>query len=161
MQLDQTLVNRILNIDFLSNVEEKYKDYIVEKDVKKAEKQISTLKWENICLEESGDITGYLSQNHQEADKLWNILTQEAKELLLPSLEEKLDFLIDENMLTVKIKQDILFNIIGIVVIDAYKEYVKSPFYSELLEIYEAGYIPCGWKGKYPGGSMYVYGGSE
>ena len=161
MQLDQTLINRILNIDFLSNVGEKYKDYIVEANVKNVDKHISTLKWENICLDESGDVSGFLAKNHSDKFQIWNDLVKEAKKLLLPGLEEKLNFLIDKNMLTVKIKQDILFNIIGIVVIGAYKEYVKSPFYNELLEIYEAGYIPYGWKGKYPGGSMYVYGGAE
>jgi len=30
-------------------------------------------------------------------------------------------------------------------------------FYLDLFEIYEKGYFPCGWRGKYPAGELIVY----
>lgn len=30
-------------------------------------------------------------------------------------------------------------------------------FYSELLRFYEAGHIPCGWRGEWPAGALLVY----
>jgi hypothetical protein len=33
----------------------------------------------------------------------------------------------------------------------------RSFFFSELLWVYEAGHLPCGWRGEWPAGSLLVY----
>ena len=50
------------------------------------------------------------------------------------------------------------FSILAIVVLDAYKEIIPvADFFNELMAIYEAGYLPCGWKGKKAEGQFVIY----
>lgn len=39
----------------------------------------------------------------------------------------------------------------------AFKQYKEEPFHNELLNIYEQGYFPCGWKGTYPNGKIIIF----
>lgn len=53
---------------------------------------------------------------------------------------------------------DISFNILTLVMADAYREIEPvSDFFAQLLEIYKEGFLPCGWKGKKYDGSFIVY----
>lgn len=52
---------------------------------------------------------------------------------------------------------EISFNIISIFMADFYSEYYQCVFYENVLKIYLAGQLPCGWDGKYPEGRIMVY----
>lgn len=115
------------------------------------------MKWENLNLDRVGDVTSYLSKNYRELyNKNWNNLAKEIKTNILPVINEKLDFLIQEGRLLESMKSQVLFDIMNIVLVRSYSSVCKSEFYDELYQIYISGYIPCGWNGSYPEGNIKV-----
>lgn len=48
-------------------------------------------------------------------------------------------------------------DIINIIMVLSYSKYYQSSFYQKLLYVYEHGYLPCGWSGRYPKGKLLVY----
>lgn len=53
---------------------------------------------------------------------------------------------------------DLCFNVLAIVTIDAYKGILETPpFFRQLLSLYQQGHLACGWKGKKDKGCFLVY----
>ena len=121
--------------------------------LKEAEKNINSLKWENFVLEKDGDFSVYLFKNHSDIYKHWNSLANSAKEEIIPEIEARLDNLIGEGKLVASMKDQIIFDIIGLAIYLTIKKEVpqaESIFYDDLYALYQAGYIPCGYtKGYY------------
>lgn len=130
------------------------------KDVLKA---ITTRKWENMVLETQGDVTEQLSmrsikglgREYQE----WNNLVQNFKNDYMPQLNAQWGIALQQYGLnTSEVLSDVSFNILSIIVIDAYKTLVPMPqFFCRLLEVYELGYLPCGWRGTKGNGKLIIF----
>ena len=121
------------------------------KKLQEAEKNINSLKWENFVLEKDGDFSVYLFKNQSDIYKHWNSLGISAKEEIIPEIEARLDNLIGEGKLVASMKDQILFDIIGIARYLTIKKEVpqaESTFYDDLYALYQAGYIPCGYAGE-------------
>ena len=65
-------------------------------------------------LEKGGDFSVYIFKNHSDIHKHWNSLGISAKEEIIPEIEARLDNLIGEGKLVASMKDQILFDIIGI-----------------------------------------------
>ena len=115
--------------------------------------------WGNVCLEEENEITVFLGANHRdEFHKKWNQFVDEVKEIIIPQITPVIVEQINRLGLPEEdVLSDIEFNVVGIAVISYYKEYVHSPFFDNLLDIYCSGHLPYGWRGKYPRGVIRVY----
>lgn len=126
-----------------------------------AVKGILSTKWENICLEERGNLTAYLSCNHKDKYKHWNYEVEIIKKEYLPQIRERLEKNVKEHNFSEEISKELLneisFNIISIFMADFYSEYYQCAFYENVLKIYLTGQLPCGWDGKYPEGRIMVY----
>ena len=126
-------------------------------------KAITSRKWENMILETQGDVTEQLSlrsinglgREYQE----WNNLVLDFKKNCMPQLNAQWEAALQHYELnTSDVLSDISFNILSITVVDAYKTLVPMPqFFCRLLEVYESGYLPCGWKGAKGTGKLIVY----
>ena len=107
---------------------------------------INSLKWENFVLEKDGDFSVYLFKNQSDIYKHWNSLANSAKEEIIPEIEARLDNLIGEGKLVASMKDQIIFDIIGLAIYLTIKKEVpqaESTFYDDLYALYQAGYIPC------------------
>ena len=126
-------------------------------------KSISSLKWENTVLEHQGDITSKLCDRslNGEGDemKLWNDLVKEWKSDYLPKMDSIWARNLDRIGLNVKeVIDDVRFNVLSIVMADAYAQIVPMDnFFKDMLAIYAMGYLPCGWSGKRDKGAFYIY----
>ena len=40
---------------------------------------------------------------------------------------------------------------------NCYKEFYHEPLFDAILSIYEQGYFPCGWQGRFPEGKILVF----
>lgn len=122
------------------------------------EKNINSIKWENLCLERRGDFTEYLLKNHKaKYNKYWNVEVRMIKEKYISKISEKIGIALQDNDLSIDVLDDIKMNILSIFMLEYYSEYYSSEFYNKMLEIYLAGHLPCGWSGKYPDGKFIVY----
>ncbi|MFV0243254.1 MAG: hypothetical protein ACK5H4_24860, partial [Lacrimispora sphenoides] len=80
MEIRSTMVEELVNCKWLQycgeqqNVQYDF-DVLFQKDHTKAIKTIISTDWENICLEERGNITAFLAiNNKEEYNKNWNQL---------------------------------------------------------------------------------------
>lgn len=133
-------------------------EYTYLSNKKKMVKSVNGIEWENICLEESNNLTGYLAKNEPEIyNGNWNTLVKKIKAEVLPKITDD----IEKQIIRLGLPKDILnavkFDIVSIIMVLSYEEYYKSVFYNEMLEIYLSGHIPCGWNGKYPEGNIFIY----
>ena len=153
MKIHSDVINELINIDFLKEERETRLPITQLKTVKEAEKNINSLKWENFVLEKDGDFSVYLFKNQSDIYKHWNSLANSAKEEIIPEIEARLDNLIAEGKLVASMKDQIIFDIIGLAIYLTIKKEVpqaESTFYDDLYALYQAGYIPCGFaKGCY------------
>ena len=153
MEIISEVVDNLTSIKLLVN-SRKTNIPIIELDkLSIAEKNITSLKWENFVLEQRGDLTAYLLKNERETFKKWNELSRDAKERIIPIVTKKMFTLVEEKKIFESMIPQIRFDIINISIYLTIKNEcmnVNSPFFDDLYTLYRLGYIPCGHaKGKY------------
>ena len=128
--------------------------YVRIDNAKKAVKGVASIDWENLCLEERGNFTSYLSKEHKkEYREHWNKTVLELKETFIPLLAERIIPALPEKGLSEKVWDDVRFNLITILMIDFYSYDVSVDFFDHLLEIYLSGHLPCGMEN----GKLIIY----
>lgn len=162
MEMDKEIKNRLLKIDWLCNcgsidILHLQNDYIYIKKTKEIETSLDNYKWENVGLKASGDFTEYLSLNYPKEDRYWNQLVAEAKEEIIVNISQSIIDKCNELEVLPEMVDYINWDIVTIAVIYSYKRYHESDFYNDMLKIYEAGHLPCGWIGRYPKGKFKIF----
>lgn len=165
MQINRQFIDILYDIPWFSNCGKQIPlQWGIKADsVSEVKKNITSIRWENIVLDNQGDMTEQLCirscQGIGDEYQEWNRLVDDYKRNYLPQLETQWKSQLTQLDLNVKeVTDDVSFNILGIVMADAYKEILPmSSFFSQLLEIYSNGYLPCGWKGKKNKGCFIVY----
>lgn len=161
MILGKDFINKIINCQWLQmcGIKEDF-EYDIEyaKSKKELEKKITSLAWENICLERRGDFTVYLHLNHRtEYDQYWNKEVRIIKSEYMPEIIDKITQALRNKDLSLDILEDMKMNIITLFMLEFYSEYYSSEFFERMLMIYLSGHLPCGWMGKYPKGRFLIY----
>ena len=150
MKINDDVIKSLISIPFLNGSRETTVPIKQIKKLQEAEKNINSLKWENFVLEKDGDFSVYLFKNQSDIYKHWNSLANNAKEEIIPEIEARLDNLVGEGKLVASMKDQILFDIIGLAIYLTIKKEVpqaESRFFDDLYALYQAGYIPCGYAG--------------
>ena len=150
MKINDDVIKSLISIPFLKESRETTVPIKQIKKLQEAEKNINSLKWENFVLEKDGDFSVYLFKNQSDIYKHWNSLANNAKEEIIPEIEARLDNLIGEGKLVASMKDQILFDIIGLAIYLTIKKEVpkaESRFFDDLYALYQAGYIPFGYAG--------------
>ncbi len=149
MNLEKEFINRMLSCDWLMKCGMKdtfeFDVYYLD-SVNEVAEHINSLKWENVCLDQMGDFTAYLSINYpDEYNNYWNEQVYTVKEKYVSVIEKK----IEKNMLRLNLPNSILedmkMNILSLFMLNYYSEYYESDFYQTMHEIYMKGHLPCGW----------------
>ena len=114
--------------------------------------------WEDAELEAQNELSGFLSRYHKAEDREWNKLNAAAREYLKNDVEEKFQPYALAHNLDKVFLSTLQWCLVGALREDAYRE-CNPPvrFFTDLLDIYEAGHFPCGWvEGKWPEGKLVV-----
>lgn len=117
--------------------------------------------WLDARTEARGKLTGFLASHDYDAYGHWNELARASRRRLeqgvLPHVRTAL-VRIDAEALAESIRLDLsLFALFS-----AYRRQLsRAPnFFAELFLVYQAGHLPCGWKGDlddWPAGSLLIY----
>ena len=168
MELDMDIVNLLKKCDYLHNMgkQENFpSNCICAKNLDQVLEKIEGLRWQNKFLEELASVTDRLFRYDMNKDedawiyssagktKGWNQLTLELDCVLSPSIERKLDALDLPDLIRV----NVLNTSIRMACVLCYRAYAPSPFFEKMLEIYQAGHLPCGWNGPMAKGCFIVY----
>jgi hypothetical protein len=126
-----------------------------------ATRKANSLKWENTTLEARNDMTSWLSSNHRDLyTKKWSEFINRHKEQTVSPLQEQVwgPFLEKLN-LNPKLVHSIRWDILHVLMEASYRDLIEHEFdfSGQLLRVYAAGHFPCGWKGRYPGGTLIVF----
>lgn len=165
MQINKEITDILYHISWFENCGKQGPSQlgIKAESVDEVKKHITSLRWENIELEYQGAMTGKLcNRSCQGIGKEyheWNNLVNEFKSVYLPKMKRQwINQLSLLNLNDKDVLNSITFNILGIVMADAFKEILPmSSFYVQLMEIYKSGYLPCGWLGKKDKGCFVIY----
>jgi hypothetical protein len=117
------------------------------------------LVWENTTLEAQNQLTLWLHLNAKDKYQEWNNIAIEHKNNTLNSLvEKKITPFQKEQNLDITFVHCVSWDIVGALMENSYlKVGHKAYFFLELLLIYEAGHFPCGWKGEFSDGQLFVF----
>lgn len=158
MKLDDHALNKLLGIKWFSSIGKPchISDINVANSSNEAGIYLSNPDWENVTLEESNKISGYLAVRYADLFQEWNKLAKEAKAFWNDELLKNIPNL--DGFDNVLLLQCIEWDVIHYLIEDAYKgKLKKSLFFDSLICIYESGHIPCGWDGVRPNGNLVVY----
>ncbi|WP_297429673.1 hypothetical protein [Clostridium sp.] len=128
------------------------------KDVSSVIKHCSSTRWQNILLEKGDDISAYIIVYRVKTKYSWNEVVKVIKNDILPEISKYVNKKWTKKYgESQEIKVEIESNLLTILLLHVFKEYKEEPFHNELLNIYEQGYFPCGWKGTYPNGKIIIF----
>lgn len=115
--------------------------------------------WENATLEARNQLTAYLWEHHSERYQDWNKITVKFDRKVVKPLTAKVwEPFRSERDLDVVFVHSLEWNILAALMEEAYMDCNHgSFFFHELLMVYEAGHLPCGWVGNWPQGSLVVF----
>lgn len=131
----------------------------IVKDKKTAVRSIRSLDWGNICLERDGDFSVFLHLNHnKEYNQFWNVVVEKVKESYMEDISTKIVKLLRKLDLPEFVLDDMRANIITQFMLNFYSDFgYEDPFWTQMFEIYMAGYLPCGWSGDAESGEFFIY----
>lgn len=122
------------------------------------QKSINSTKWENLCLDQMGDFTAYLSRNYREEyNKNWNEKVKMIKKDYISRISNDIEQVLLNKKFSFDIIDDVKMNVLSLFMLEYYSDYYTSGFYNKMLIIYMKGHLPCGWFGEYPTGKFKVY----
>ena len=163
MTLNPVLLDKIRGINWFHNVGElligpQPIDTIQIYTWKEAMLYYVTDYWEDAELEAQGELTAFLSRSHKAEYREWNKLNAASREFLKNDVEEKFQPYAQAHNLDKVFLSTLQWCLVGALREDAYKEFNPPVrFFTDLLDIYEAGHFPCGWvEGKWPEGKLVV-----
>lgn len=132
-------------------------DYIWAKDMKDVEKNVNSIKWENMYIEEMNEITMFLDMNYLELSMLWNEQIEMIERKYMVELRKRIREAANKHSLPERVVSQVGYALKIIFICEFYSEQYHSEFYENLLEIYLSGHLPCGYKGRYRKGSIIIY----
>jgi hypothetical protein len=115
--------------------------------------------WENAQLEAQNQLTMWLHNHDRAHYQHWNEFVSKYKqEVVTPLTETVLLPYHQRHSLDVAVVQSVQWDVLGALMENTYLTSGHSSFFFlELLCIYEAGHLPCGWQGEWPVGKLLVY----
>lgn len=164
MHIDESIVEMLMNIHWLENCSQNSKlnirygyEFV---SLEKVKQSLTGVKWQNRQLEEVNKLTEYLFFNNPEVyHDCWNKLVNEFKEKYITMLDELVIEKVNDKFgsLSKFVMDSIHYDALEIAMAFTYKDYLAPTFYAQILKVYQNGFFPCGWRGKFPHGNMLIY----
>ena len=161
--LNPILLERIRNINWFQSVGEPVensfdREIVNIREWEEAQTYFLSEVWEDAELQAQNALSAFLSQYHKTEDRQWNKIVMASQEFLKSDVESKVLPFAEWHKLDKNFYATVRWSLVGAIREDAYKE-CNPPvrFFTDLLDIYEAGHFPCGWvEGKWPEGKLVV-----
>ena len=153
MQIPAAAIERLLRIDWFANIG-KPASLAGVRQIEQGDlgSSLASDAWEATTLEARNAITERLARLHPIKYQAWNELAGQAKTALQP-LWQKLPVALADNATLA----DLQWILHAYLMEAAYREVLLQPlFFDSLIQVYEAGHIPCGWDGEWPNGQLVI-----
>jgi hypothetical protein len=164
--MDDAFATELKSIDWLSRCGSKSAQslacnlpVVYAADRVEAESLCLSQEWEDETLEASNRLTEFLDQNDRASYQRWNAIVEDAKKCAVAPLGSSIW---TPRIRALGFNQDLIhslnWDITGAAVEHAYSFVPGRPtFFLDLLGIYKSGWLPCGWRGSWPEGSLVIW----
>ena len=159
----QNTIDRLNKINWLSRVGlsegETFSLAVVRVDNwTEARKSYHARTWENTTLEARNAISEYLHASNRPRFRDWNKIAVDALAIFELDLLEKMNLLKQAHELDDLFVRSVEWNVMSALTEDAYRDcHLPTQFFTQLLDVYESGRFPCGWKGRWPDGALLYF----
>lgn len=156
MKISQLAMHRLNNINWFVNlgVATTLPSVIQAKSLSLFIKELNSDEWESTTLAVGNEITDYLAKNTNKY-QCWNSLVKEAKNVVENDIISKITFPESEKG---SMTENLKWDLVNYLLEDAYSTFLLEPFFFDgLINVYEAGHMPCGWSGTWPVGKLVIY----
>lgn len=116
----------------------------------------SDVNWEEVCSEARNDLTMHLNAVCKAEFQNWNKVINQIKQDLRQPWQRLRQFL-DDHDLPAVIADCAEWDTMHAVATEHYAQSNPPQFFSKLLVVYQHGRFPCGWNGRWPEGTIFVY----
>jgi hypothetical protein len=115
--------------------------------------------WENAQLEAQNQLTVWLHLHDGAGYRRWNETVVAHKDATVSPLTERILVPFQaEHGLDIALVHSVQWDILGALMENSYlRSGHPAFFFLELLTVYVAGHLPCGWQGGWPEGRLLVY----
>ena len=162
--VESDVVARVKAIDWFAHCGEP-SEFDLTMEIKRVKSWPQAMKadkektWDYAVMEARNQLTGTIHAQDRERYRSWNEITQQFKDqVMTPLTKEVWEPFQQSRGLDIELVHSTRWNILAALMENAYiGSNHGSFFFLELLTIYEAGHLPCGWRGLWPQGALVVY----
>ncbi|SDI60146.1 hypothetical protein SAMN05216588_12026 [Pseudomonas flavescens] len=153
MQIPAAAIERLSRIDWFANIGSPTRlAGVRQAAAQELGRLLASDTWEAATLEARNAITARLARLHPRDYQAWNDLAGQAEAALRPIWQDLPAALAEATLLA-----DLQWILHAYLMEAAYSRQLAQPlFFDDLLKVYEAGHIPCGWDGEWPTGQLVI-----
>jgi hypothetical protein len=107
-----------------------------------------------VTEEAQGGLTEYLASTCPAQFQSWNSLVIDAKEIFNARVRPFVASFSTEHNLSKQFENCVEWDVIGAVMETSYERFKPPVFFRRLLDVYDQGHFPCGWRGQWPSGTL-------
>jgi hypothetical protein len=115
-----------------------------------AETHYSDNHWVRIQAYPVNGLYNNLQFYHKEELSVYNDIIDKLNAVVDSEIEPELVKIQQAHGLSKDFIGSVRRDIVGMVIEEHFKKYVPTPFYQKIIDLYEAGHLPCGWDGEKP-----------
>jgi hypothetical protein len=121
-------------------------------------KELKARARETAWLEAQNQLSAFLSAYHRERDRQWNKFADKFTTALRPLRERVWQPTAERHGLDTPFVSSIEWVTRLALMENEFMDCAHTAFFGlELLTVFEAGHLPCGWRGKWPQGKLVVF----
>jgi len=123
----------------------------------KAIASCSSQKWENLLVEAANQYSEQVFRRSKERFNQWNTIVDEMKTFTEPLVMRKILPVIQINKLPKSFEDTVKWDILHLAMECEYADIYPPGFYASQAYWYMQGHFPCGWRGRFPDGTLIIY----
>lgn len=121
-------------------------------------KELKSRARETAWLEAQNQLSSFLSAHHRERDRQWNKFADKFTKALTPLKEKVWQPFGERHGLEIQFLWSVEWSVRLALMENEFLDCQHRAFFGlELLSVYEAGHLPCGWHGKWPQGRLVAF----
>ena len=130
---------------------------VVPKSRKQAMRSCNSAAWENLTLEAGNRISEQVFACSRERMNLWNTIVDDLKATVVPFVAAKVAAVRTEYDLPPAFVHCVNWDILHLCLESESADIVPPAFFAGQAYWYLQGHFPCGWRGRYPSGTLLIY----